>query len=101
MVKIHAGAPEVSARLRRPRRQLQGRRGRFTMEYLAGQNTSKERYIDMSDQHRAPQDLTELHQRLIEKYRRLTPENRGRLMAYLETIAAGPDIPPAFPDSAR
>lgn len=55
----------------------------------------------MSDQHSAPQDLTELHQRLIEKYRWLTPENRGRLMAYLETIAAGPDIPPAFPDFAR
>ena len=55
----------------------------------------------MSDQHSAPQDLTELHQRLIKKYRRLTPENRGRLMAYLETITAGPDIPPAFPDSAR
>ena len=55
----------------------------------------------MSDQHSAPQDLTELRQRLIENYRRLMPENRGRLMAYLETIAAGPDIPPAFPDSAR
>ena len=55
----------------------------------------------MTDHHRAPQALTELQQRLIEKYRRLTPENRGRLMAYLETIAADPDIPPAFPDSAR
>lgn len=54
----------------------------------------------MSDQHSAPQDLTELHQRLIEKYRRLTPENRGRLRAYLETLKAAPDIPAPSPDSA-
>ena len=55
----------------------------------------------MTEQHYAPQDQMDQRQQLLEDYRRLTPENRGRLRAYLETIAAGPDIPPAFPDSAR
>lgn len=55
----------------------------------------------MTEQHHAPHDLTETHQRLLEKYRRLTPENRGRLMAYLETLAASPDIHQASPDSAQ
>lgn len=55
----------------------------------------------MTEQHHAPQDQMDHRQQLLEDYRRLTPENRERLRAYLETIKAAPDIPAAFPDSAH
>lgn len=54
----------------------------------------------MTEQHYAPQDQMDQRQQLLEDYRRLTPENRGRLRAYLETLKAAPDIPALSPDSA-
>lgn len=45
------------------------------------------------------QDRTEVHQQLLEAYRRLTPENRARLMDYLETLRAQPESPKYVLDS--
>ena len=55
----------------------------------------------MTEQHQAMQDRAEVRQRFLDDYRRLTPENRGRLRAYLETLKAAPDIPALSPDSAQ
>ena len=55
----------------------------------------------MTEQHYAPQNQSDPCQRLLEDYRRLTPENRARFRAYLETLKAAPDIPSLFPDSVQ
>mgnify|MGYP007004271870 CR=1 FL=1 len=55
----------------------------------------------MTEQHYAPQDQMDQCQQLWEDYRRLTPENRKRFRAYLETLKAAPDSPAASPDSAQ
>ena len=54
----------------------------------------------MTEQHYAPQDQMDQRQQLLEDYRRLTPKNRARFRAYLETLKAAPDIPAPSPDSA-
>lgn len=54
----------------------------------------------MTEQHYAPQDQMDQRHQLLEDYRRLTPENRARFRAYLETLKAAPDIPSLFLDSA-
>lgn len=54
----------------------------------------------MTEQHYAPQDQMDQRQQLLEDYRRLTPENRARFRAYLETLKAAPDILLLSPDFA-
>lgn len=55
----------------------------------------------MTEQHYAPQGQSDQYQRLLKDYRRLTPENRARFRAYLETLKATPDIPLLSPDFAQ